>query len=474
MTLGRLAFPALRWKPQTGFSHEDRAIAHALELGVGGFIVFGVGGARADEIAALTAGIRERAGRPILIGSDLERGAGQQARRLTEIPPPGALASLADDEVTRWAGATTAREARSIGIDWVFAPDADLDIEPKNPIVQTRSFGADPAVASRNVSLWVKGCQGEGALACAKHFPGHGRTTLDSHNVMPTVATPFAELADTDLRPFAAAVNSGVASVMTAHVAYPAWDPSGAPATRSPTILGYLRRTLGFDGLVVTDAFIMEGARAGATEGEAAVASLAAGCDILLYPGDLTGTLHELERAREDGRLPAARVAEALRRYEAALAKVGTAGPAAPLPALTSGEVARRLIARGMLRGERPDLSGGIELAVVDDDVGGWYAPGPSDYVARWLASHGVHEQYGGKRVVLAFAEPRAAKGRAGFGPESLERLARLSEGAALMVLFAHPRLAAELPGSCPVLVAWHRQRLMQESVAEWLAGKAR
>lgn len=471
MSLGRLAFPALRWKPQTGFSHEDRAIDHALELGVGGFIVFGVGGARADEIAALTADVRRRAGRPILIGSDLERGAGQQARRLTEIPPPGALASLGDDEVTRWAGATTAREALSIGIDWVFAPDADLDIEPKNPIVQTRSFGADPAVVSRNVSFWVKGCQGEGALACAKHFPGHGRTTLDSHNVMPTVATPFDELADSDLRPFAAAVNSGVAAVMTAHVAYPAWDKSGAPATRSPTILGYLRRTLGFDGLVVTDAFIMEGARAGASEGEAAVASMAAGCDILLYPGDLPGTLHELERAQAQGRLPAARVADALRRYEAALARVANAGAAPPLPALTSSEVAQRLIARGMIRGGVPELSGGIELAVVDDDVGGWYAPGPSDYVARWLARHGVHEQFGGKRVVLAFAEPRAAKGRAGFGPESLARLGQLSDGAALIVLFAHPRLAAELPGSCPVLVAWHRQRLMQESVAEWLAG---
>lgn len=469
MTLGRLAFPALRWRPATGFSHEDRAIDEALRAEVGGFIVFGVPGARGEEIARLTEDLRGRAGRPLLIGADLERGAGQQARRLTEIPPPGALASLVDDEVIRWAGATTAREARSLGINWVFAPVADLDSEPRNPIVQTRSFGADPARVARCVSLWVEACQAEGALACAKHYPGHGRTTADSHNVMPTVPVTLEALSETDLRPFAAAVSSGVGSVMTAHVAYPSWDPSGAPATRSPTILGYLRTALGFEGLVVTDAFIMEGARAGASEGNAAIQSIAAGCDILLYPGDLTGTLAELEAAASDGRLPPERVGSALQRYHRALGLVTPPATPGPLPPLTARSVAGRLLAQGIVRGSPPDLSGGVELAVVDDDVGGWYAPGPSDYVVRWLARHGRHERHGGKRVILAFAEPRAAKGRAGFGPESRARLETLARGAALIVLFAHPRLVAELPGDCPVLVAWHRQRLMQESVAEWL-----
>src|SRR5262249_40430953 len=148
--------------------------------------------------------------------------------------------------------------------------------------------------------LWIEACQAEGLLACAKHYPGHGRTTGDSHNLLPSVPVSFEELQETDLRPFAAAVAAGVGSVMTAHVAFPSWDPSAAPATRSPVILGHLRMALGFDGLVVTDAFIMEGARAGASEGDAAVASLAAGCDILLYPGDLAGTLAALERAISD------------------------------------------------------------------------------------------------------------------------------------------------------------------------------
>jgi beta-glucosidase-like glycosyl hydrolase len=473
MTLGRLAFPALRWRPATGFAHEDRAIDAALELGVGGFIVFGVPGARADEIARLAEVVRQRAGRALLIGADLERGAGQQARRATECPPPGALAALDDASVIRWAATTTAREARRMGIDWVFAPVADLDLEPENPIVQTRAFGSDPEAVSRAVAAWVEAAQAEGVLACAKHYPGHGRTTADSHRELPTVAAPLEELLRTDLRPFAAAVRAGVASIMTGHVAFSAWDPAGRPATMSPVILDHLRSSLGFDGLVVTDAFIMEGARAGQTEGGAAVAAVAAGCDILLYPGDLEGTIAALREAAGTARLPEDRVAQALTRYQRAVARV--ASDSAPPPGgdrAAAAAVAARLLARGLVRGAGPDLRGGIDLTVVDDDQGGWYAPGPNDLVVRTLAGRRIYERHGANRVVLAFAEPRAAKGRAGFGPESRARLAELVPGAALVVLFAHPRLVAQIPGDCPVLVAWHRQRLMQEAVAAWLGAR--
>ena len=473
MTLGRLAFPALRWRSETGFAHEDRAIDAALALGAGGFIVFGVPGARADEIGRLTEELQQRAGRPLLIGADLERGAGQQARRLTECPPPGALASLEDDDVIRWAAATTAREAGRVGINLVFAPVADLDLEPDNPIVQTRSFGADPDRVARNVVTWIEACQAEGVLACAKHYPGHGRTTGDSHQGLPVVRATLDQLSATDLRPFAAAVQAGVGSVMTAHVAFPGWDPAGSPATRSPLILGHLRSALGFDGLVVTDAFIMEGARAGATEGDAAVASLAAGCDILLYPGDLSGTLTALARAVGDGRLPQQLVTQAVARYHRALGQAARAGGPARVPALASRAVAARLLAAGLRRGPAPDLTGGFELAVVDDDIGGWYAPGPNDYVVRALARRAIFERHDARRVVLVFAEPRAAKGRAGFGPDSLARLQELCPGAALVVLFAHPRLASQIPGEGPILIAWHRQRLMQEEVAAWLGVQA-
>lgn len=472
MTHARLVFPALRWRPATGFTHEHAAIDAALAQGVGGFIVFGVGGARADEVAALTADVRQRAGRPLLMGADLERGAGQQARRLTECPPPGALAALDDADVIGWAGATTGREARALGINWVFAPVADLDLEAENPIVQSRSFGADPARVGPAVAAWIAACQAQGVLACAKHYPGHGRTIHDSHNRLPSVPAGLEELRAMDLAPFVSAVNAGVASVMTSHVAFPAWDPTGAPATRSPVILGHLRGPVGFDGLIVTDAFIMEGARAGQSEGDAAVASLAAGCDVLLYPGDLPGTIAAIDAAIVSGVLPRAQVDASLARYDRALVRVESAAPVPPPGVLTAEDVAARLLARGLQRGAAPALVGGVRLTVVDDDLGGWYAPGPSDLVLRELARRGRFEQQDGHRVVLAFAEPRAAKGRAGFGPESLARLSAMVPGAALVVLFGHPRLAASIPGNCPILVAWHRQRLMQVAVADWLEAR--
>jgi beta-glucosidase len=474
MTAGRLVFPALRWRKETGFGHEDRAIDAGLEHGVGGFIVFGVGGARADEIGRLTEEIRHRAGRPLLIGADLERGAGQQARRLTDIPPPGALASLDDDRVIAWAGATTAREARRIGIDWVFAPVADLDVEPDNPIVQTRSFGPDPDRVSANVATWVRAAQAEGVIACAKHYPGHGRTRHDSHEVLPCVAGSFEQLSRTDLKPFLAAVSAGVASVMTCHVAYPGWDPSGVPATQSRIVLGHLRDALGFDGLIVTDALIMEGARAGRSEANTVVGALAAGCDVLLYPRDLAAAVAAITRAADASDV-AARVEASLARYSHALDLVAAAPPVgADSMALSARAIADRLLGRGLLRGALPWLAGSPELIIVDDDQGGWYAPGPSDLVRRALARRRVFERHGGPRVILAFAEPRAAKGRAGFSAATRQRLTALVPGAALVVLFAHPRLAAEVPGDCPVLCAWHRQPLMQEAVAEWLEARVK
>jgi beta-glucosidase len=469
MNLGRLVFPALRWRPTTGFTHEAAAIDEALALGVGGFIVFGVGGARADEIAALTEDLVRRAERPLLIGSDLERGAGQQARRLTPCPPPAALAALHDDAVLRWAGGITGRDARSIGINWVFAPVADLDLEADNPIVQTRAFGNDPQRVAHAVSQWVTACQAEGVIACAKHYPGHGRTIHDSHQRLPLVGTSLAELEQTDLVPFSAAVQAGVGSIMTSHVAFPSWDHTSAPATRSPVILGHLRQRLGFDGLIVTDAFIMEGAKAGKSEGDAAVASLAAGCDVLLYPGDLGGTLSAIHSALANGMLSPDQVAASLARYQRALQGVTeAAGNTAPFE-LTADVVADRLLERGVSRGT-PDLRGGVRFTVVDDDIGGWYAPGPSDVVLRTLGKMGITEEHTGHRVVLAFAEPRAAKGRGGFGPESLARLSAVVPGAALTVLFAHPRLLEQVPSGGPVLLAWHRQPLMQEAVARWIA----
>jgi beta-glucosidase len=464
----RLIMPALRSDALSGFAHEAGRIADTLEIGVGGYIIFG---GSAESVRRLTADLLRRAGRPLLLASDLERGAGQQVAGLTEFPPPMALASLHNPAVVRWAASVTAQEARAVGINWVFAPVADLDLLAENPIVQTRAFGADPDEVATYVRHWIEGCQAAGALACAKHYPGHGRTAVDSHVALPVVEAPAKALRASDLVPFTMAIASGVASIMTAHVAYTALDGSGLPATLSRTVLGELRSTGRFDGLVVTDALIMDGALVGRRESDAAVEAIQAGADLLLYPNDARRVRDALEGALSSGALGRDRLNESLRRYDQALAAAS-----APTPPVSRGPfesadaLADALLKQGMmLRRPAPSLTGPLDLVVVDDDIGGPYPPGPSDYVQRALGPEMIGRYGGGSRVLLVFAEPRAWKGRSGFSPATREALAHHAPAADLIVLFGHPRLAAELHSKAPVLLAWHRQRLMQDAVGRWL-----
>jgi beta-glucosidase-like glycosyl hydrolase len=466
----RLILPALRSDALSGFAHEAGRIADALEIGVGGFIIFG---GTAESVRRLTTDLLRRAGRPLLLASDLERGAGQQIAGLTEFPPPMALASLDDPAVVRWAASVTAQEARAVGINWVFAPVADLDVLPENPIVQTRAFGADANEVATCVRQWVEGCQAAGALACAKHYPGHGRTTVDSHITLPVVEASAAALRDSDLLPFTVAIDSGVASIMTAHVAYPTLDDSGLPATLSRRLLGELRDHSRFDGLVVTDALIMDGALKGRRESDAAVEAIQAGADLLLYPNDPRRVRDALQAALASGTISEKRLEESLRRYDRGLT-IATAPtpPVARGPFDSADALADALLNGRLARGEPPELTGPLDLIVVDDDIGGPYPPSPGDYVHRSLGPELIGRYTGGSKVVLVFAEPRAWKGRSGFGPNTREALSHHGSGADLIVLFGHPRLLSEVPSQAPVLLAWHRQKLMQDAVARWLRGK--
>jgi beta-glucosidase-like glycosyl hydrolase len=467
---GRLILPALRAAAGGSFAREAGAIAEALDLGAGGFIIFG---GNAESVRRLTTDLLRRAERPLLLASDLERGAGQQVEGLTEFPPPLALAAMGDPGVARWAGAVTAQEARAVGINWVFAPVADLDLLPENPIIQTRAFGHDPNRVATLVRNWIEGCQGAGALACAKHYPGHGRTATDSHITLPAVDATRERLTASDMVPFTVAANCGVAAMMTAHVAYPALDPSGVPATLSREIMDGLRRSLGYDGLVVTDALIMDGALVGRRESDAAVEAVKSGVDLLLYPKDSRRVRDALASAVDSGALPCARLEEALRRYQQAIAVASRSTPPVRRgPFDSANALADALLKQGMVRGDPPRLAGPIDLVAVDDDLGGPYPPSPSDYTAKALGPEMAGRYTGGSRVVLVFAEPRAWKGRAGFSDASREAIASYGSDADLIVLFGHPRLVEQIPSDAPVLLAWHRQRLMQEAVARWLRAR--
>lgn len=290
--LAQLLIAAVKWDPEHGFSPALPEVERALALGVGGFLVYG--GDRA-AVAALTAQLRAASRHPLLIAADLERGAGQVIAGCTVHPPAATLASLGDPLALSAAAAQAAREAASLGINWALAPVADLQHHPESPVTRDRSLGADPAAVSALVTEWIDAIQGEGVLACAKHFPGHGRTAEDSHRTLPVISATRRELGD-DLAPFIAAIDTGVASIMTAHVAYPALDNTGAPATASrPIIHDLLRTELGFDGLIVTDALVMAGAQDPRGEGHFSARAIAAGCDLILHPNDPSASLHGLE-----------------------------------------------------------------------------------------------------------------------------------------------------------------------------------
>jgi beta-glucosidase len=471
--VGRVLFPAIRWNPEQGFAPAARTIDLALGLDVGGFILFG---GPAPSVRGLTDELRARSAAPLLIGADLERGAGQQFAGAVSLPPAAAFGAIGDLDATRRAGELTAREARAVGVDWVYAPVADLDIEAANPIVGTRAYGADPAAVAAHVAAWIDGCRSAGALACAKHFPGHGRTVTDSHLGLPVVEASRAVL-EADLRPFRAALARGVDAVMTAHVAYPALDPGSGPATLSRAIVtGLLREELGFCGLVVTDALVMAGVLGSdADEGQAAVAALAAGCDAILYPSDPERVIAALSSAGDH-----TRVGEAIRRVEDAARRAASPRPGEWGRAEDrdwAGDVAARALR--VVRGA-PALAGRrIDLVTVDDDLGGPFPPGPRTTFPASLAASGVEVREVAASehpaVIALYADIRGWKGRPHVSTAARQRVAQALavRPDATVVLFGHPRLAAEIPGDA-VLAAWSGDPVMQEAAARWLAARAR
>jgi len=253
--------------------------------GVGGFCVFGGDRRLRDLVERLQAA----AAHPLLIAADLEQGAGQQVEGCTLHPPAAAL----DPGAAELAGERTACEARRFGISMTFAPVCDVASEPRNPILQARAF-ADPVSAAPG---FVRGARRMGLRTCAKHFPGHGATACDSHDCRPLVTAGVATWRARDRPPFAACIAAGVDAIMTAHLAWPALTGAGELAcTFSRAVVSdLLRGELGFAGLVVTDALLMEGARGGRGEVAAAAMALEAGCDLLLFPEDVTGVLEYLE-----------------------------------------------------------------------------------------------------------------------------------------------------------------------------------
>ena len=296
---------------------EDAARVAALleRCPLGGFALFN---GSLPETPETLAALQAKSRFPFLVATDMERGVGQQVRGATVFPHAMAFAALGDDaEAAVEASARiAAREALACGLHITFAPVADVNRDPRNPIIATRAFGTDPERAARLVRAYVRGARAEGLLTTAKHFPGHGNTHADSHAELPVVPGDRAEWERTDAVPFRAAIEAGVDLMMTAHVVYPALDASGAPATASRPILhDLLRDELGFGGVVITDSLLMAAVRAAPEAvGAQAAALVRAGVDVLLDVPDPEAAVAGLVRAVEAGDLSEARLDEAFTR----------------------------------------------------------------------------------------------------------------------------------------------------------------
>jgi beta-N-acetylhexosaminidase len=288
------------------------------QRGVGGLILLNrvvAGQVRKAEPFALAAFLnrmQKESKYPLIVGGDFERGASMRVMNTTIFPHAMAYGAANDLEATRRTGAATAREARALGVHWVFAPDADVNNNRDNPIINTRSYGADPQLVAAHVKAFIEGAheaRKDGVLVTVKHFPGHGDTATDTHIGLARVNVDRARLDAVELVPFQAAIASNVDGIMTSHVSVPAVEDQEIPATVSQKVItGLLRKELGFEGLVVTDAMDMQGLTKQFSPGEASVRALEAGVDVLLIPTNADAAIKGVMDALASGRLRPERI----------------------------------------------------------------------------------------------------------------------------------------------------------------------
>src|ERR1051326_5476092 len=316
-----------------------RALKHQIEDNkVGGIILFR---GPVYESVILVNRMQQLAHYPLLISADLEAGAGMRFDDTVNFPWNMAVAATGNPEYARRQGEITAREARALGVQQIFAPVVDVNNNAANPVINVRSYGEDPADVARFAAAFTEGAQKAGAMATAKHFPGHGDTAVDSHRGLPEINVDRQRLNTVEFVPFKAAVNAGVGAVMVGHIALPQIDPTAIkplprdikgkpidtdeageiieekatmPATMSPVMGHILRSDLNFPGMIVTDALSMSGLTIYFTQEEAAVRALEADADMLLKPADVDAAFRGVRDAVKSGRLSETRIEESARR----------------------------------------------------------------------------------------------------------------------------------------------------------------
>ena len=454
MSLSRLAAACL--VPSFAGPERPEWLRPWLAEGLGGVCLFATNVRDPEQLAALTASLREDAPR-LLIALDEEGGDVTRLEVAQGSSFPSALGlGVADDvELTEAVAGAIAAELAAVGVNVNLAPVADVNTNPDNPVIGIRAFGSVPSLVARHVAAFVRGTQRAGVAACAKHFPGHGDTRQDSHHELAVVETP-------ELLPFRAAVEAGVRAVMTAHVVVRSLGPE--PATVSPAAMRLLREELGFDGLVVSDALDMRAVAGTIGVEESAVRALAAGVDALclgpaIGPEGVGSVRDAIVAAVESGRLSEERLSEAAGRVDACGLE---AQPRAPDPAIGSEAALRALLVRGDVDpGEAPRV---VELLPEPGMAAGETG---ASFLRELQARFPGASHDGDGRVVLVVRD--------------LDRHPRLRQAAAA-VLERHPdAIVVETgipgwapPGATAVVVTHGGGRASLAAAAEALAQAAR
>ncbi len=459
------------------------------------------------DVAAKLNALQRRSHLPLLIAADLEWGAGMRLQGATAFPMVMAIGATGRELDAYELGRVTALEARAVGIHLTFSPVSDVNNNPANPIINTRSFGEDPEAVATLVAAYIRGASEHGLYTTAKHFPGHGDTDIDSHVSLPAVAGCWQRLDTLELMPFRAAIEAGVTAVMIAHVAYRCDSTEILPATLSNAVTsGMLRDSLGFEGLAITDALTMGAIVERFGPGESAVRAFLAGNDILLMPSDLGAAFHAMVAAARNGRVSEDRLNRSVRKLlqlklEAGLFRRRTV-PLESIPQVVgrrefqqiADDIAQRaltLIQEGEIRhfrstrgrwavityAEETNLTIGNvlveELRRRGDTVATFrlYPPsGPISYdSARTLIA-------GHPRVMFATSvRPIAWRGHIAL-PDSLASLilATAAEKPTLLVSFGSPYLLRQLPGyRGAYFLAWSAVPATERAVARAVTGGA-
>lgn len=492
-----------------------------VEEGLGGVsISIGV----PDAYVAKLNRLQSRALVPLLVTSDFENGGpGMRINHSyalpsllpqgggTSFPPTMAFGAAGDEELAFEYGRITAEEARAVGVHWLFAPVLDVNSNPDNPVINTRSFGEDPETVGRLGAAFIRGARAGGALTTAKHFPGHGDTQTDSHIELPVIAADQDRLDRVELLPFGMAVDAGVDAVMTAHVAVPGVLGDARPATLSPHFMtDVLRGEMGFGGILFTDALRMGAITDGYGAGEAAVLALEAGSDVVLAPAGIGVTVDALTEAVESGRVSRDRIDLSVRRLLEAKARLGLHEGALVDPAAVAtrvGTAASRAAAdraaaasMNLVRDANkvlPLAPGSRVLSVTyarsDDLLAGrsfdatlrGLLAGAGALQAARVAPDTPWQVYDSLLnaardmdavIVGAYVPPRSGAGSVGVPAPFrtfVEGLNRIEGTGSAVISFGNPYLLSAFPGAGTYLAAWGSWEVSQNAAARAVAGAA-